>query len=266
MINLAYLVKSNQVSKIALINASQVKISEWMETAQTTHANKDIYYAPIGLSLVKNLLLGVLCLEILRNIILVSYKFWITNTLSKGTPIKEVLQSIESVEVVIKMWVEHPGIMFGFLIIGLLITWTYKMNKFCWSQGVKSMEITPIMSIVWWFIPLANLIAVPRTLMEISRALSLKENWKELPSFKLIIPWWLSFIGLRVYMSIVGIRAAELAKNPSTEGYIALVNFSTGLNILAIVSMVLLIWVVVKLNSIKLESKQNQIDSMNSIL
>lgn len=231
-----------------------------MENTETAHTNKDIYYAPIGLNLVKNLLLGVLGLEILRNIIIVSYKLWLTSTLTKGTPIKEVLQSIESVEVVIKMWVENPGIMLWFLLIGLLITWTYKMNKFCWSQGVKSMEITPIMTIVWWFIPLANLIAVPRTLMEISRALSLKENWKELPSFKLIIPWWLSFIGVRIYMSIVGIRSEELAKNPSPEGYIALINFSTGLNILAIVSMVLLIWVVVKLNSIKLKSKQNQID------
>jgi len=225
-----------------------------MQTSETTHANKNIYYPPVGINLVKNLLLGVLCLEILRNIVLASYKLWLVNTLSKGTPTKEVLQNIKALGAQIDMWVNNPYLVLWFLSIGLLITWTYKMNKFCWSQGVKSMEITPIMSIVWWFIPLANLIAVPKILMELSRALTLKENWKDLPSFKLIIPWWLTFIGLRIYMTIVDVRSEELSQNPNPEGYISLMNFSTGLNILTILSMVLLIWVVVKLNSIKLEA------------
>jgi len=226
------------------------------ENSNNINANKDIYYAPVGVNLIKNLLLGVLCLEVLRNIILASFQLWLIATLSKTAPTQETIQTIKVLDVQIDMWVNSPHVLLYFLSIGLLITWTYKMNKFCWSQRVKGMEVTPIMSIIWWFIPLANLIAVPRTLIEISRALTLKENWKELPSFKLIIPWWLTFIGLRIYTALVEIRSEELSKNPNPEGAISLLSFSTGLNILAIISMGLLIWVVVKLNAIKLETKQ----------
>jgi hypothetical protein len=231
-----------------------------MESSDITKTNKDIYYAPAGVNLIKNLLLGVLCLEVLRNIILASFQLWLIATLSKTAPTQETIQTIKVLDVQIDMWVNSPHVLLYFLSIGLLITWTHKMNKFCWSRSVNSMEITPIMSIVWWFIPIANLFYVPKILMELSQALTLKENWKELPSFKLIIPWWLSFIGLRIYTALVEIRSEELSKNPNPEGAISLLNFSTGLNILAIISIGLLIWVVVKLNAIKLEAAQNQID------
>jgi hypothetical protein len=111
----------------------------------------------------------------------------------------------------------------SYVLLAMLLLWTYQSCKYNWFRGVKNLEFTPRMSVIWWFIPLGNIIQIPRILIEIHKANQPLEEWKNAKTFILIPIWWISFI---VYKFLAVFLLNENQPKTPEELYNGLISLS----------------------------------------
>lgn len=102
---------------------------------------------------------------------------------------------------------------FVYLILFIItLCWYYHATKNIRSFGAN--EVTsPIMAVIWWFIPIFNIWKPYTIAKQISKSsnpeikLTLGTEWKSNSSSRLIKPWWVFgsiFVGLMIYLPISG--------------------------------------------------------------
>ena len=95
-------------------------------------------------------------------------------------------------------------------IVALIMTlyWFYRANKNIHVFGAKEVS-SPIMAVVWWFIPILDLWKPHSVAQQIWKAsnpqiiLSNGIEWKNSPSSNVIIIWWVLFL-LSIFIGIAG--------------------------------------------------------------
>ena len=95
-------------------------------------------------------------------------------------------------------------------IVALIMTlyWFYRANKNIHVFGAKEVS-SPIMAVVWWFIPILDLWKPHSVAQQIWKAsnpqiiLSNGIEWKNSPSSNVIIIWWVLFL-LSIFVGIAG--------------------------------------------------------------
>jgi hypothetical protein len=85
--------------------------------------------------------------------------------------------------------------MFVFIASGVLILmWIYRANANARQLGAEGMQFTPRGSVVWYFVPLANLFMPYRALREIWQASAAPHAWTREKTPRLFPLWWASWI------------------------------------------------------------------------
>jgi hypothetical protein len=104
-------------------------------------------------------------------------------------------------------------------IVALIVTlyWFYRANKNIHAFGTKEVS-SPIMAVVWWFIPILDLWKPHSVAQQIWKAsnpqiiLSNSIEWKNSPRSNIIIFWWVLFL-LSIFIGIPG----EFITPPESE-------------------------------------------------
>ncbi len=104
-------------------------------------------------------------------------------------------------------------------IVALIVTlyWFYRANKNIHAFGAKEVS-SPIMAVVWWFIPILDLWKPHSIAQQIWKAsnpqiiLSNGIEWKNSPRSNIIILWWVLFL-LSIFIGIAG----EFITPPESE-------------------------------------------------
>ena len=104
-------------------------------------------------------------------------------------------------------------------IVALIVTlyWFYRANKNIHAFGAKEVS-SPIMAVVWWFIPILDLWKPHSVAQQIWKAsnpqiiLSNGIEWKNSPRSNIIIFWWVLFL-LSIFIGIPG----EFITPPESE-------------------------------------------------
>ncbi len=104
-------------------------------------------------------------------------------------------------------------------IVALIVTlyWFYRANKNIHAFGAKEVS-SPIMAVVWWFIPILDLWKPHSVAQQIWKAsnpqiiLSNSIEWKNSPRSNIIIFWWVLFL-LSIFIGIPG----EFITPPESE-------------------------------------------------
>ena len=104
-------------------------------------------------------------------------------------------------------------------IVALIVTlyWFYRANKNIHAFGAKDVS-SPIMAVVWWFIPILDLWKPHSVAQQIWKAsnpqiiLSNGIEWKNSPRSNIIILWWVLFL-LSIFIGIAG----EFITPPESE-------------------------------------------------
>ena len=104
-------------------------------------------------------------------------------------------------------------------IVALIVTlyWFYRANKNIHAFGAKEVS-SPIMAVVWWFIPILDLWKPHSVAQQIWKAsnpqiiLSNGIEWKNSPRSNIIILWWVLFL-LSIFIGIAG----EFITPPESE-------------------------------------------------
>ncbi len=104
-------------------------------------------------------------------------------------------------------------------IVALIVTlyWFYRANKNIYAFGAKDVS-SPIMAVVWWFIPILDLWKPHSVAQQIWKAsnpqiiLSNGIEWKNSPRSNIIILWWVLFL-LSIFIGIAG----EFITPPESE-------------------------------------------------
>jgi hypothetical protein len=86
-----------------------------------------------------------------------------------------------------------------FFACGLVfLTWIFSFAENCRALGVRGMRFTPIKAVLWWFIPILNLIVPYRIMQELWRATAPEDpiptDWEYRPGSRLIMVWWLVYV------------------------------------------------------------------------
>ena len=123
------------------------------------------------------------------------------------------LQSIDLVFLII------AAIILAIEIVALIVTlyWFYRANKNIHAFGAKEVS-SPIMAVVWWFIPILDLWKPHSVAQQIWKAsnpqiiLSNGIEWKNSPRSNIIILWWVLFL-LSIFIGIAG----EFITPPESE-------------------------------------------------
>ena len=103
-----------------------------------------------------------------------------------------------------------PYLIMGVPAFILFILWYFRANKNIHAFGAKGVT-SPIMSVIWWFVPIANLWKPYYVTQEIWKAsnpeVKLFEGieWKNHPSSKLIKQWWILALSSIVVSVLFGI-------------------------------------------------------------
>ena len=104
-------------------------------------------------------------------------------------------------------------------IVSLIMTlyWFYRANKNIHAFGAKEVS-SPIMAVIWWFIPILDLWKPHSVTQQIWKAsnpqiiLSNGIEWKNSPRSNVILLWWILFL-LSIFIAIPG----EFLNPPESE-------------------------------------------------
>ena len=76
--------------------------------------------------------------------------------------------------------------------------WLMNFAENCRVLGIRGMRYTPIKAVLWWFIPILNLVVPYRIMQELWRAtkpeLPVAEDWDNRPGSRLIMAWWAVYV------------------------------------------------------------------------
>lgn len=139
------------------------------------------------------------------------------------------------------------GISLGVVVLAsfvLYLVWQYHVNRNFHALGFENMSFSPGWSVGWWFIPLANLIQVPRVVGELRRLAQATEagrTWQVNQGTGLVIIWWLLYVLGTVADRIVVRRYLSSA---DINDYVTATWIGLGGSVCAIVASVLLIRIV----------------------
>jgi hypothetical protein len=85
-------------------------------------------------------------------------------------------------------------------------TWTALCNQLVRAYGLEPSR-RPIGTVLWWFVPLANLVVPVRVIAELWQASQRPEPivWRQIPVSRMVPAWWASFwllLGLRAFVLV----------------------------------------------------------------
>lgn len=106
----------------------------------------------------------------------------------------------------------------------LILRWIYLSCNNAWAMGAKGLQYTPFRSIIWYFVPFANLWMPYGAVKEIWQAHKSPENWSEQEGTPLLSMWWCFWL-LFAITSNVSLRLslkAETFEQMTTVSYILL--------------------------------------------
>lgn len=96
-----------------------------------------------------------------------------------------------------------------FLVTAIVFwVWEHRANRNARALGARGMEFTPGWCVGWWFVPLANLVQVPKSVAELWRASDPAAdslNWPRRPGTPLVGFWWASYFIGRVVLAQVAL-------------------------------------------------------------
>jgi len=102
--------------------------------------------------------------------------------------------------------------------------WQYRLRVNYDRMGVRGMEYTPAMNVVWWFVPIANWFLPYKVLQELWRAGAAevpeegrRQTWRKAPPCPLIRTYWTIYLGT-IAVGFVGSFAVMLLAFPSSSG------------------------------------------------
>ena len=72
----------------------------------------------------------------------------------------------------------------------LLLTWLFLATRFIAPKATPALTFTPAWAVVWWFIPIANVIAPFMVMLELHNASRKPEGWSHKPWPLLAVLWW----------------------------------------------------------------------------
>jgi hypothetical protein len=79
----------------------------------------------------------------------------------------------------------------------LFLVWLHSANRSARSLGASGLSYTPLASVIWWFVPLANLIVpyrVTAELWKVSHAPAI-EDWQSMDTSAIMPCWWALWLG-----------------------------------------------------------------------
>lgn len=75
---------------------------------------------------------------------------------------------------------------------GCFLVWTYRASRNAHALSLSKMNYTPIMAVVWNFIPIANIWHPYQAMKEIWQVSANPHNWKNLQTYLILPIWWFS--------------------------------------------------------------------------
>lgn len=110
-----------------------------------------------------------------------------------------------------------------FYVCGLVfLHWLYNLAENCRALGVRGMRYTPIKALLWWFIPILNLVVPYRVMQELWRATKpenpIRPDWESNDGSNLILTWWLVY----VIGGLLGLFAVYQQGQTDGPGYFAI--------------------------------------------
>ena len=134
---------------------------------------------------------------------------------------------------VIVFWVQ------AFTYIGtavLILRWIYRANANVHELGATNMTYSPVMSVVWFFVPIMGLWKPYQAMLQIWKASVEPVNWKSAKGHPIVGTWWALWMGT-VFIGFISLAMAHRAHDISSAVDANLVeimsDFSTVLSTLA---------------------------------
>lgn len=93
---------------------------------------------------------------------------------------------------------------FGLFVVTaiLALTWLYRANLNARAMGATDMMVSPVLSVVWWFVPLLNLAMPYIAIRDLWRASEKPRDWQGLSAPATILIWWLLWLASNIVSTI----------------------------------------------------------------
>lgn len=146
--------------------------------------------------------------------------FIIASLVYSGTSVAALLDSPVAPDTRETLSYIYNGTFYG---CGLVfLHWLFNLAENCRALGVRGMRYTPVKTLLWWFIPILNLVVPYRVMQELWRAsapeLPVPPDWDTRPGSRLIVVWWIVY----VVGGILGVFAVYQQGQTVGPGYYAI--------------------------------------------
>ena len=112
--------------------------------------------------------------------------------------------------------------LFAALISGIVfLVWTYRVCKNAHALSSAPLSITPVWAVVWYFVPIANLVMPYNALRQAFLASCRPDHWQIQQSTPLILFWWLIHV-LGAILGQLSFRMALRLDDPTIEQLLTL--------------------------------------------
>ncbi|HEY8079756.1 MAG TPA: DUF4328 domain-containing protein, partial [Labilithrix sp.] len=88
----------------------------------------------------------------------------------------------------------------------LVLVWLFHAVRNVHALGARAFPFTPGTAVLWWFIPFANLVQIPRIVSATWRASNGSSAWRENETTPLVAIWWGSHLASRL-LGLLAYRA-----------------------------------------------------------
>ncbi len=123
----------------------------------------------------------------------------------------------------------------------LVLMWIYRANYNVHVLGATNMTFSPVMSVVWFFVPVMGLWKPYQAMQQLWMASHEPVNWKSAKSHPVVMTWWLLWLAT-IAIGFVSLEMAQRAVDNSTASQASMVemlsDFATLLSTLAILMLV----------------------------
>jgi len=139
---------------------------------------------------------------------------------------------------VLVFWVQA----FTYIVTAVLILkWIYRANTNVQELGATNMTYSPVMSVVWFFVPVMGLWKPYQAMLQIWKASFVPVNWKSAKGHPIVGIWWALWMGT-VFISFTSLAMAHRAHDMSSAVDANMVeimsDFSTVLSTLAMLMLI----------------------------
>ncbi len=123
----------------------------------------------------------------------------------------------------------------------LILMWIYRANYNVHELGATNMTFNPVMSVVWFFVPVMGLWKPYQAMLQLWMASHEPVNWKSAKSHPVVLTWWLLWLAT-IAIGFVSLEMAQRAVDNSTASQASMVemlsDFVTLLSTLAMLMLV----------------------------